>query len=61
VYEAVMTDLALLGIIPKEVVEQLTSKQMSKALKLPSALEEAAENPVSFGDTFEHTTYNEEE
>ena len=40
VYEAVMTDLCLMGIIPKEVVEAFTGRQMSDSVKLPLAAQE---------------------
>jgi hypothetical protein len=34
-YEAVMTDLALMGAIPKETCEQLTGRRFAEHLKLP--------------------------
>lgn len=40
VYEAVMTDLYLMGIIPKEVVETFTGRQISDSVKLPLAAQE---------------------
>jgi hypothetical protein len=39
VYEAVITDLCLMGLIPKEVAEAFTGRQMSESLKMPAAAE----------------------
>jgi hypothetical protein len=40
VYEAVMTDLHLMGIIPKDVLEAFTGRQMSESVQVPDAAKE---------------------
>jgi hypothetical protein len=39
-YEAIMTDLMLMGIVPKEVLEAFTGRQIADGLRLPAAAEE---------------------
>jgi hypothetical protein len=39
-YEAVMTDLMLMGLIPKEVLEAFTGRQTADGLRLPGAAQE---------------------
>jgi hypothetical protein len=43
-YEAVMTDLMLMGVIPRNVLEAFTGRQISDGLKLPVLAEELEEN-----------------
>jgi hypothetical protein len=38
-YETIMTDLYLLGLMPKEVVEGLTGHEVSEFVKLPDAVQ----------------------
>jgi hypothetical protein len=43
IYEAVMTDLALLGIISAEQCEALTDRKLGTNIKLPKGFEEVVE------------------
>jgi hypothetical protein len=43
VYEAVMTDLHLMGIIPKEVLEAFTGRALGTNVQLPEAAKELEE------------------
>jgi hypothetical protein len=36
IYEAVMTDLYLMGLIPKNVVEAFTGREVSEQIKMPA-------------------------
>jgi hypothetical protein len=38
-YEAVMTDLHLMGIIPKDVLEAFTGRQLADTVRIPAAAE----------------------
>jgi hypothetical protein len=40
IYEAVMTDLALMGVIPKDVCVAFTGREFSPNLVLPAAAQE---------------------
>jgi hypothetical protein len=40
VYEAVMTDLYLMGVIPKDICEAFTGRKVSESVKLPPAAQE---------------------
>ena len=53
VYEAVMTDLVLIGALDKEVVEQLIGRQIGEFLRDPTAA--AVETPT------ENTLPNDDE
>lgn len=41
IYEAVMTDLALMGAIPKNVCEALTGHVIPEGIELPDEVKEA--------------------
>jgi hypothetical protein len=45
-YEAVMTDLYLMGIIPKDVCEAFTGREVSDSVQIPANAKELEEKDV---------------